>query len=1399
MPNRALTSLGVIVLLIAFSVCTRDAIGAPVQTTQKFFDDTIRPTLREYCLKCHSTEKHNGDMDLERFTAIEEVKHQPKVWQAVLDQLGQNEMPPKDKPQPSAEQREQLFDWANAVLDEIALAKAGDPGPVVLRRLSNAEYTYTIRDLTGVESLNPAREFPVDGAAGEGFMNVGNSLVMSPSLLTKYLDAGKDVASHAVLLPDGIRFSPSTTRRDWTEEILAEIRGLYGKYTVKGGGSAVNLQGIKFDTKDGGVIPLEKYFRALLQERESGTKADAAKLGLSPKYLETVRDALNGTRPSLLLDPLRARWRTAKPGDERELAADVETWQRPLWKFNSVGHIGKKGGPKAWLERFSPLKTEQEVRVKLTPPAGAKELTLYLSAGDAGDGAENDFAVWQEPRLVAPGRSPILLRDLRDVVQSLSAAREKILASTAKSLSAAAEVLAAEKQPDTSELARQHGVEADVLGAWLNYLGIATEGSVTITSYFTNTTKAAAGYEFINGWGGPETPNLAANSSDMHVRIPGNMKAHSVAVHPSPKLQAVVGWRSPITGVVRVETTIQHAHPECGNGVTWTLELRRGGTRQRLANGFAQGGKPVIPAPVENLSVRAGDLISVLIGARDGNHSCDLTAIDLVIASTGENAREWNLAKDVSPDVLAGNPHADRFGNPAVWHFYTEPDGGPTEARPSIPAGSLLAKWQGASTMDAKREIAEQLQTLLTSASPAANSPNAKLYEQLTSLGGPLLANVRSSAERKASTTENSDWALDPAQFGKRSDGSAGDRANLYVRAPAVLEVRLPADLVAGAEFVTTGSLDPQLGIEGSVQLQVLTNKPVATSGLLPAGVTEAEATGPWYSNNKKVQHNAPLLVREGSAKQKRIEADLDEFRQLFPAALCYTKIVPVDEVITLVLFHREDDHLARLMLTGAETAKLDRLWSELRYISRDALTLVDVFDQLWQYATQDADPSVFEPLRKPIRDRAAAFREQLTNSQPAHLEGVLRFAELAYRRPLSNSEKDNLRDLYKSLRAEELEHDDAIRLTLARVFVAPAFLYHAEKPGPGAAPVPVDDWELANRLSYFLWSSLPDDDLRRVATSGKLHEPAILVAQTRRMLRDPKMRRMATEFGCAWLHIYGFDELGEKSERHFPTFTELRGPMYEETIRFFTDLFQNDGRITDILDADYTYLNEALAKHYEIPGVTGPEWRRVEGVKQYSRGGILAQATTLAQQSGASRTSPILRGNWVSEVLLGEKLPRPPKDVPRLPEDETTETLTVRQLTAKHSTDPRCAGCHRRIDPFGFALEKFDAIGRRRERDLGNRPIEVSAKTLEGAEFSDIEGLRRYLLVNRHDAFLKQFCRKLLGYSLGRGVQLSDGPLLTEMRTKLKADDYRMSSAIKSIVLSKQFREIRGRQAAED
>jgi len=1448
---------------------------APAAASNRIFTEDVLPLVKTYCVDCHSTEKQKGELDLERFTSLSEVVKHPGPWQSVAEQLADREMPPKDEPQPTDAERRRLLDGVNALLDAAAQARAGDPGPVVLRRLNNAEYTYTIRDLTGVASLDPAAEFPTDSASGEGFMNVGNSLVMSPSLVTKYLDAAKEVASHAVLLPDGLRFSPHTTRRDWTEEWLAEIRAVYREFTDQGGGTSVNLQGIRFDTKDGGVLPLDKYIEGTLELRDFGLRGQAkrdpaldsavkgdanaiasslrsagavqmvtAERGISSKYLETLWNTLSATNTNFLLDPIRARWQEAKPEDAPALAEAISQWQHALWKFNSVGHIGKRDGPKSWMEPLTPVQERQELRHKFPAESDAAEVSLYLSASDAGDGNTGDFVIWEQPRLVLPGQPPIQLRDVRELHRTLAVRRERTLANTAKFLVAAAR---AEIGPtDVAALAREHELEPAALAAWLDYLGISASGPVKLEGHFTEQFENGNGYAFIAGWGSGGTPNLTANSSDQHVRIPGNMKPHSVAVHPSPQLAVAVGWRSPVAVRVRVTATIQHAHPECGNGVTWSLELRRGLQRQRLAGGIAQGARKGEPAPFENLAVRPGDVVSIVVGPRDGNHSCDLTAVDLTVTSLGADGREWDLAKDVSPDVHAGNPHADRFGNDGVWHFYTEPAKG-AELGPVIPAGSLLAKWQAAATTEDKAKLADELQALLTSRAPEAKeSPDAQLHRQLTSLGGPLfrsadwqsavsptgsrqapgqslpagttapLLATSAAAQRTASLRDDA-FGLDPAQF---------TGADLAVRAPSTIEIRLPADLVAGYEFVTTGSLDRATGAEGSVQLQLLTNRPAARTGLLAIEAKTSDGEGPWYSNNRTTSHTAPVIVNDGSAARKRVEAAFEEFRQLFPAALCYTKIVPVDEVVTLTLFYREDDHFKRLMLDDTQAAQLDRLWDQLHYVAQDALTLVDVFEQLWQYATQDADPSVFEPMREPIKQRADEFKKLLVDTQPKHLDAVLKFADGAFRRPLSDLEKDELRGLYRKLRAEEISHDDAIRLTLARTLVAPAFLYRAEKPGAGDQPGPVNDWELATRLSYFLWSSAPDAELRAVAATGTLRQPDVLAAQTRRMLKGERVRRLATEFACAWLHIYDFDELGEKSERHFPTFIGLRGAMYEETIRFFTDLFQNDGSVLNILDADYTFLNAELAKHYGIPdsifrssgresaqiktpgdqsrltsAATGSDdgWHRVDGVKQLGRGGILAQATTLAKQSGASRTSPILRGNWLAEVILGEKLPRPPANVPQLPEDEATETLTVRELTEKHSSDPKCFGCHRRIDPYGFSLEAYDAIGRRREQDLGGRPIDVRTKVMDGTEIEGLDGLRDYLLNQRRDAFLRQFCRKLLGYSLGRGVLLSDGPLINEMRAQLKRHDFKVSAAIETIVRSKQFREIRGKEMASE
>ena len=333
--------------------------------------------------------------------------------------------------------------------------------------------------------------------------------------------------------------------------------------------------------------------------------------------------------------------------------------------------------------------------------------------------------------------------------------------------------------------------------------------------------------------------------------------------------------------------------------------------------------------------------------------------------------------------------------------------------------------------------------------------------------------------------------------------------------------------------------------------------------------------------------------------------------------------------------------------------------------------------------------------------------------SEPKHLDMLLDFAARAYRRPLSQQERTELLDLYHSLRQKKnVSHEDAMRSVLARVLIAPAFLFHLEQPPPGKEPKPVNDWELASRLSYFLWSSIPDDELRQAAAAGRLHDPKILAEQTARMLKSPKVRSLAIEFGTQWIHVRCFDELKEKNERLFPTFdASLRSAIYEESILFFQDLFQSDRPLERILDADYTFLNESLAKHYGIPGVAGPQWRRVDGVQKYGRGGILALASVLATESGASRTSPTLRGNWVSETLLGEKLPRPPPNVPRLREEESgSDGLSVRQLVEKHASIAAVCGL-----PSPYRSARFFARTLRRHRPVPPAKIRAAWPSIAG------------------------------------------------------------------------------------
>jgi hypothetical protein len=594
----------------------------------------------------------------------------------------------------------------------------------------------------------------------------------------------------------------------------------------------------------------------------------------------------------------------------------------------------------------------------------------------------------------------------------------------------------------------------------------------------------------------------------------------------------------------------------------------------------------------------------------------------------------------------------------------------------------------------------------------------------------------------------------------------------LYVQADRSLTIRLPAALLSEREFAADANLAQN------------------TTQIFRVSTEDRGRTIYWDGSSA-------VVGQRDSEAYRSLIAGFDQFRQCFPLYLCYPNVIPIDEVVNLKMFHREDEPLKRLFLNEEQTSQLDRLWHDQLFISRQPSAENRYLPLFIGFVTQDQPKemvSFFEGQRPAFKKRADAFDQAEEAAIPKQLEALSDFASRAYRRPLAPKEKEDQLALYHSLRSKGSAHEDAVRGVISRVLVSPEFLFRIEQPAVVSKAGPINDWELATRLSYFLWSSMPDEDLRKLAATGTLHNPAVLKTQTQRMLKDGRVRSLAIEFGAQWLHVRGFDALNDKNERLFPTFDEsLRRAISEETILFFQDLFQQNRPAINILNANYTYLNDELAKHYAIPGVTGPQWRRLDNVQQYGRGGVLGLASVQASVSGASRTSPVLRGNWVVETLLGEKMPRPPPNVPKLPEQEGTGTQTVRQEVVQHSKNPACAVCHQRMDPYGFALEHFDAIGRLREKDLGGLPIDDKAVLKDGTRFAGIDGLRTYLMTKRRDQVMRLFCRRLLGYALGRSVINSDQPLIDKMAVELSGNRG-VGEAVEMIVESPQFRMIRGR-----
>ena len=395
--------------------------------------------------------------------------------------------------------------------------------------------------------------------------------------------------------------------------------------------------------------------------------------------------------------------------------------------------------------------------------------------------------------------------------------------------------------------------------------------------------------------------------------------------------------------------------------------------------------------------------------------------------------------------------------------------------------------------------------------------------------------------------------------------------------------------------------------------------------------------------------------------------------------------------------------------------------------------------------------------------------------------------ARRAYRRPATGGDVDLLLGFFDEGRVDG-GFDQGVEMALRRLLVSPEFLLRVERDPAGAdGPYRVSDLELASRLSFFLWSSLPDDELIDAASRGELGDPAVLEAQIRRMLADERSASLVTSFAAQWLYLRNLPAVSPDFIV-FPDFDEtLRRALRRETELFFESVVREDRSALDLITADYTFLNERLARHYGMPGVAGSQFRRVSLPPGSPRGGLLGHGSILAVTGYATRTSPVVRGKWVLENLLGTPPPPPPANVPPLNEEKSAAVLSMRERMEEHRRNPTCAACHALMDPVGLSLENFDAIGRWRTLTAGLAPIDATGGLPDGTVFDGAAGLRQAIL-DRSDQFVRTLVDKLMTYALGRATEHYDAPAVRAVERGAKAGGYRFSDLVLGIVRSTPF-----------
>lgn len=433
-------------------------------------------------------------------------------------------------------------------------------------------------------------------------------------------------------------------------------------------------------------------------------------------------------------------------------------------------------------------------------------------------------------------------------------------------------------------------------------------------------------------------------------------------------------------------------------------------------------------------------------------------------------------------------------------------------------------------------------------------------------------------------------------------------------------------------------------------------------------------------------------------------------------------------------------------------------------------------------------DPKPLDPSKLTAAHRALAFAtpgHQQTPEQAAR-KVLTRLASRAYRRPVTAEELDRLVALAESVRSEGESYEAGLQVALTALLVSPHFLFKVEQGGGVALQkgARLSDYELATRLSYFLWSTMPDDRLLLLAFKNELHKPEVLHAEVKRMIADRRAVNFVNNFAGQWLTLPKLDQF-EPNVQKFPVWNEqLRELLRLETLTFFAGVMREDLSVLTLLDADFTYLNEPLAKFYGIKGVKGNEFRKVS-TKDYPRRGLLTQGAVLAVTSNPTRTSPVKRGKWILDNVLGEPPPPAPPNVPEL--ERSALTGTLRERLEQHRANVACAGCHKLMDPLGLALENYDAIGRWRTHD-GSEKIEPAGTLPDGATVRDPGELIRHLRYKQSDKFARCLTEKMLTFALGRGLEYYDKCAVDKIMAQLKRDDYRFSTLVSQIVLSDPF-----------